>query len=314
MLYYTENMVYMQMKTTLLKFTIALIVIATCGVKLYSQEIEATVEVVTEGLTNDQKIQVDALRYTIDNYVNSQSFTGESWDGPKIPVSIGMQVSVLGTNNYSANLFIASRRTVSEEDGTSVINMKFEDNGKWNFEYSQGLTLSYDFNRYDNIASILDFYMLIIIGLDLDTYGELDGDFYYQRAKRVFDVASNQNATGWSPYATDYGRSTLINELISPRFDDFRKLIFSYYVDGVDLLATDRETALSNIADVIHGIADFKERYFSPSHILDLFFASKCQEICELFKGYTADPKVFRDLMFLDPTNTVRYEAARDGK
>jgi hypothetical protein len=60
-------------------------------------------------------------------------------------------------------------------------------------------------------------------------------------------------------------------------------------------------------------MADFQEKYMNPSHYIDAWFHSKSQELCELFKGYK-DTKVFRNLIFLNPSNTTRYEAAKEGR
>jgi hypothetical protein len=228
--------------------------------KSLGQEINATVDLVTEGMDNDHLVSVQYLKSTLENYINSNQFSNVDWEGPKIPVNISLQLTATGQNTYSANMFIASKRTISPEDETSTTNMMFEDKGKWNFEFTQGLSLSYDFNRYDNLSSLIDFYMLIIIGLDLDTYGELDGDQCFQRARRVFDIATGRNAPGWETYMTsEYGRLSFITDVSSPRFDEFRKLIFEYYVDGIDMLADDRPQALRNIGNTIHKMADFKE-------------------------------------------------------
>jgi len=281
---------------------------------LVSQEIEATVTLNTEGMPTEQLQSIEFFKITLERYLNSQKFSNVDWEGPKISVSISIQLTSMGRNNYAANLFIAAKRTIDEKDERSSTSMMFEDKGKWAFEYTDGLSLSYDFTRHDPIASILDFYMLIVIGLDLDSYGELDGDQCFQRAKQIFDIAVTRMAGGWQSFSDEYGRHTLIADLINARLDPFRKLIFEYYVDGLDLMDEDRQQALKNIAGTIGRMADFKERYLNQSHLMDLFFYAKCNELCELFRGNKDHPKIFRDLMFLDTRNTVRYEAARDGK
>ena len=282
--------------------------------ELKSQEIEATVNLVTEGMLNEHLQNIETFSNTLESYINSNQFSNVEWEGPKIQVSISIQLTATGRNTYSANLFIVSKRNILGQDEASSVAMMFEDKGNWSFEYNNNSSLSFDFMRYDNIASIIDFYMLIIIGLDLDSYGELDGDPCFTRAKNIFNVAVNRNAPGWESYSQNYGKQTLINDLTSPRLDAFRKLMFEYYVDGIDVIAEDKPKALRNLAKVINGMADFKERYLNQINLVELFFFTKCQEICELFSGYKENPKVFRNLMYLDPTNTVRYETARDAK
>ncbi len=284
-------------------------------IQLKAQEIEAVVSIDTEQLTNEQLQKVETLKNDIEDYINSQNFIADEWEGDKIPVSITIQLKGAGTNTFNANAFIVSKRSIlGEEDGESVA-MKFIDR-KWSFEYDRNASLSYDKNRFDPLTSFIDFYMLIIIGLDLDSYGELDGDKAFRAADNILNIAANYNALGWDNTLSkrEYGRKSLIYELSNARFNDFRKLMFEYYIDGIDMLTIDKEKAIDNIVAIISKMADFKERYVNPSNLLDSFFYTKSNEIAELLNGYKKDIKVFRDLMFLDTPNTTLYEAARDGK
>ena len=301
------------MKKIIYFVSFAVILVASNHFSIKAQEIECTVDIVTESLSQEHIMNLESFKSKIMDYVNSNKFSDVDWEGPKIQVSISIQLVPIGTKNYSANMFISSKRTISEETDKSAVNMQFEDMGKWNFEYSSGISLSFDYNRYDNLSSIIDFYMLIIIGLDLDTYQELSGDGCFRRAKNIFDVAALYNAHGWSTHSTDYGRFTLISDLVSPRMDGFRKLVLEYYLDGLELIEHNKDEALKNMAYTIDAMADFRERYINPSHYMEAWFLTKCNELCDLFRGYS-DKKVFRNLMFLNPTNTVRYEAARDNK
>ena len=305
------------MKKTIYKSAIiACLFIFCCSLfTATAQEIDAIVTVDTEQLTNEQLQNVENLKNDLEYYINSQSFLTDEWEGPKIPVNITIQLKGTGTNTYSANVFIVSKRSIlGDEDGTSVA-MKFIDR-KWTFEYNRNVSLSYDKNRFDPISSFIDFYMLIIIGLDLDSYGELDGSGAFRIADNILNIASNYNALGWENTMSkrEYGRKTLIYELSNARFDEFRRLMFEYYVDGIDMLTSDKEEAIDNIVNTISKMADFKERYVNPSNLLDSFFYTKSNELAELLNGYSKDPKVFRNLMFLDTPNTSLYEAARDGK
>lgn len=281
-----------------------------------AQEIDPIVTLDTELLSNEQLQNVESLKSNLEEYLGSQSFTNQEWEGPKIPVSITIQLTGGGSSGsvFSANMFIVSKRGIlGKEEGTTVA-MQFIDR-KWSFEYRSNASLSYDPNRYNPITSVLDFYMLVIIGLELDSYGELDGNDAFRRANNLLNVALNAGAGGWtSSSEREFTRRTLIYELTNARFDDFRKLMFEYYIDGIDMLTTDKEKALDNIAYTISQMADFKERYVNPSHLLDVFFHAKSKELAELLRGYKKDMRVFRNLIFLDTPNTSLYEAARDGK
>ena len=155
--------------------------------------------------------------------------------------------------------------------------------------------------------------MMLIIGMDLDSYGELDGNVAFDRAKQVLLLGANQGVDGWGTYAApgELTKYTLISELTDPRYHNFRKLITELYLDGMDLLAKNKQKALGNIAQTISKMADFKEkRMVGPSAFLQMFFDTKSREFAALFKGYP-DGKVFDNLIYLDPTNAHIYNEAR---
>jgi hypothetical protein len=91
-------------------------------------------------------------------------------------------------------------------------------------------------------------------------------------------LGANQGVDGWGTYAApgELTKYTLISELTDPRYHNFRKLITELYLDGMDLLAKNKQKALGNIAQTISKMADFKEkRMVGPSAFLQMFFDTK---------------------------------------
>jgi hypothetical protein len=79
-------------------------------------------------------------------------------------------------------------------------------------------------------------------------------------------------------------------------------------------MAFNKEKATEALAGIIADMASFKQNKLTgPSVLLQLFFDSKAQELASIFKGYQ-DKKVFNDLIYLDPSNTMLYNEARDSK
>lgn len=277
----------------------------------FAQEIDATVTVNMEQLDPERRMHVSSMERDVMNYINNQRFTSIEWDGPKIPVDITIYLSGGNRNVFAGRLFIASRRQLLDTEEGSSIALRMLDN-KWNFPYSQGANLSFNQMRFDEFTSLLDFYMMIVIGMDLDTYGELDGTIAYEQAKQVLLLGANRGADGWSTYAApgEFTKFTLVTELTDLRYHDFRKMIFEYYVDGLDLMASDKSTALENIAETLEDMADFKhKKMVGPSALLQAFFDAKSRELAGLFEGYK-NKTVFDKLIYLDPTNSMLYQDA----
>lgn len=284
--------------------------------QMKSQEIEAHVSVNVEQIPQEYRISINTIANDIERYLNNQRFTSIDWEGPKIPVDITIALAGGNRNVYSAQIFIASKRHIFGTDGGQSIALRLLDK-TWTFEYNLGANHSYNPQRYYPLTTLLDFYMLLIIGFDLDTYDELSGTSVYEQAKLLATMAASYQADGWQTISKpgEFTRFNFINELTNMRYEEIRKLIASYYLDGLDFMSEDRDAALANLAYVIQELADYKRnKMVEHSIILQAFFEAKALELAETFKGYTKHPGVFKDLMYLDPTNTAVYEDASQGR
>jgi len=283
---------------------------------MYSQEIRANVTVNMDLIPFDSRQYVASLKYDLENYINNQRFTDIEWEGPRIPVEISIYLTGANKTYFSAQLIVISKRIIpgTNEEGQSIA-MKFLDKN-WSFEYQSGAILSYNPTRFNEFTSLIDFYMLLVIAHDLDTYGELDGTKYYDQAKQIIQMAASLNKSGYSInyQPGEITRYSIVSEFSDPRYEPFRKAIFSYYVDGLDMMETNPQLAKQNIIRAIEDMADFKKnKLTSASNFILLFFDAKAPEIAQIFRGET-NSKIWDALLYLDPTNTMLYQEAMKGK
>lgn len=281
----------------------------------FSQELEANVTVNMEQLAPENRVDAMTLESDLKSYINNQRFTDYEWDGPPIPVDISIVLSGGYQNQYSARLFIASKRYIYGQEGGTSVTMRLIDN-QWSFEYSRGAIPSYNPTRFNEFSSLIDFYMLLVIGYDMDTYGQLDGTPVYEIAKNICQIGATRQAPGYSTFSNpgEFTRYALVSELTDLRFQPLRKLIFEYYVDGLDLMIEDEELAFENLRYIIADMADFKKNTLvGPSVMLQAFFDAKAEELANLFKDRPDNASVYNNLIYLNPTNTQLYEEARDG-
>ncbi|MFN9981309.1 MAG: DUF4835 family protein, partial [bacterium] len=85
-------------------------------------------------------------------------------------------------NTYSGILTVMSYTVL--EDGSKSILMRAMDK-QWTFEYAPGNMMSFQANRFNALSSPIDFYILMSIGMFLDTFAELDGTPIYEKAKVI---------------------------------------------------------------------------------------------------------------------------------
>jgi hypothetical protein len=284
------------------------------NVTLCAQELQATVNVNMQTLTQDQRQDMMSMARDVENYLNNNRYLNRDWEGEKIPVDVTIYVNSRNGNRVSGRLSVVSKRLVNNVVGTGSGLLRVFDQD-WSFEWSFSPTLVYQPLRYDAFTSVLDFYMLVAIGLDMDTYDDLAGTEAYKVAQQI---AQSGNAQGVSQFSTVYQpgqltRMSLITELMDMRFQPFRRLIYDYH-DAMDTYDTDKLKGLADLELVIRDIAEYKKNKLSArSVLLQVFFDAKSMEIAGMFKGVKS-PGLWADLRFLDPGNTQLYEAAQQGK
>ncbi len=275
--------------------------------KVQAQELSATVFVNMEQLTQEARINVSTMEKDLTNYLNNQKFSNIDWEGPKIPINLTIYITSGSNGKYSGKLIFVSKRNIKgSEGGTSSSFKIYEDN--INFDYSQGSSFTLNPQRCDKFISIIDFYTYLALGLDFDSYGDLEGTKLYEVARQIANNCRD-NADGWQTFSQpgDFTRYNLVSEMLNPNFEQFRKLIYSYHVDGLDKMSTDRALALKNIQAFISDLADYKKNKMSGSSVfLQSFFDAKALELITIFKG-TNNVQVLKDLKYLDPTNTTLY-------
>jgi hypothetical protein len=289
------------------------VLILFASISMKAQEIQADVSIDMQQIEEENRYNLRTMESDIESYINNQKFTEIDWQGNPIPVDISIVLTGGFNNRYAAQIFVASKRVIYGTDGGTSIALKLVDR-EWSFEYAQGAMLSYNPNRFNEFSSLIDYYMLLVIGFDMDTYSELEGSKVYEKAKQICMLGASQNAPGYDTFVEpgEFTRYSLVSELTDPRYEPLRILIFEYYFDGLDMMHEDRELAKETLAYIIQEMAEFKrDKLVTPSVIIQAFFESKAPELAEIFKGYKKHPQVFSNLAYLDPTNTQIYDEAQ---
>lgn len=296
-----------------MKYLLLLSIIFITNIKLLSQEIEAKVFVDVQQLQQENRVNVQTMANDLERYINNTKFTTMQWDGPKIPVDISIILSGGFNNNFQGRLIITSQTRLNGDDNIRTTVLRLMD-AQWSFEYARGAFFSYNPLRYDPFITLIDFYMNLVIGADMDTYEELGGSKFYDNARQLCILGANNNGQGYQTISQpgELTRYNLVNELVDLRFEEFRKLVFAFFYDGLDLMVTDKEQGLKNLVSVIKDMANFKrEKMTGPSVYLQVFFDAKSKEIAQTLTGYPVE-EVFKDLMYLDPSNSTLYQQAMD--
>jgi hypothetical protein len=276
-----------------------------------AQEVEATVTVNAEQLPSALRDEVAGFGEDLRRYVDEMRWTEYEWDGAKVKMNFNVVFTGFSDGHMNAKLLVGSQRTIDRSDAASPM-MKVLDES-WSFPYSRNQPLQRDYNRYDELTGLIDFYVYIALGLDLDSYNKFGGAPMYGRARDIAQRAQTRSSGGaWSTQVQSgvFSRMGLVREVNDIRYNPVRQFIYDYHFNGLDLMAANRVAALDSINTQLGDLVITKNKLVEGSTLLRVLTDAKHVELSELFVGY-ADETVWRKLAYIDPGHTTVYEAAR---
>ncbi len=275
----------------------------------FGQEFRCTVDINTRALTGSDFTHLNDLNQQIEAYLNDRSWTNDTYQREeRIQCTITITftgANTSGIDQFTARLTIGSQRPIYGTP-TSTTVFQFQDQN-WSFAYDRNQSLFYDPERYHPLASMLDFYANMMLGYDYDTFSELGGSPYFERARRVAEIANGAGAAGWNALSDDRNRGALIAQLMDPRMQAFRTAMYTYYLNGLDMFLLDLREARSNILDALDTIREVHEQ-MAINLPIELFFSAKKEELTAVFENSSVGSQAYGILLEVDPQNAGTYD------
>lgn len=300
-----------------LKFLTFLIVCLICTSQtVFSQDLKVTVSIITDALSASDKDRLKNFVQQTTDYLNRNKFSTKVLE-PDYTVEADFQFnfrSITGTDNYDAQLFVASRRKIDDATQRSAAPVqspifRFLDD-RVTFVYNNSTRFEKNDSRFDPLLSLLDYYAYMILGYDEDTYFVKGGTSLFQKALDICNKPISDKK-GWteSGGGSKPTRLQIVQELLSVRFDGFRKGLFEYMWMGMDSLTINKRDAFKNILSSLERIDQVKKsevKYYN----IDIFYETKSGEIAKTFQDY-GDRTIYDKLIKFDPAHRSVYEEAQ---
>lgn len=270
------------------------------------QELACDVQLDRSQLSGSEFSFLNDLQRQIEEYLNERNWTEDQFL-PSERIACSMQIvfkKSTSVTEFRTQLVVTTRRPIhGTSQSTEVVRINDQE---WEFEYSRGASLRYDPNRYNALTSVLDFYANLILGYDYDTFSELGGTEYFESARRVANEAKGTGDPGWSTTSSERNRRDLIDDILEQRHQPLRKAYYRYHRKGLDRFVKNPEKARSEVLGVLEALQEFR-RNLSNSYPLDLFFASKYQELAAMFAGGEQSNRAYNLLTQVDPGHSSEY-------
>jgi hypothetical protein len=276
-----------------------------------AQELNAlvTINVGPKIQTTDRNVFRD-MKTAIQQFLNSRKWTNDAFQThEKINCSILININEMPSIGiFSASVQVQSARPIYNSNYTSLL-LNFADRD-WEFEYIESQPLEYNDNTYlNNLTSMLAFYAYLVIGMDYDSFSELGGTPYFQKALNVVNNSQSSNRPGWQSLSGNRNRYWITENLLNPQMADIRRTQYSYHRLGLD---TFEKTPDQSREIILKGLKDVKRiRDINPNAILVIsFFDAKSKELANIFSGgaITIRREAYDLIVSMDPSNRSTYE------
>jgi len=155
---------------------------------------------------------------------------------------------------------------------------------------------------------MLAFYAYVILGFDYDTFSELGGTTYFQRALTVVNNAQQSPRPGWQQLGSNRNRYWLIESIINPQMQELRKAMYTYHRMGLDTFDKDPDNSRRIILTGLKEIQKIRE--INPNSILIVgFLDAKSKEVANIFSDGNIQTRreAYDVITTIDPTNNALY-------
>ena len=282
---------------------------------LIAQELNCEVSVNAEKITSAQREYLRNFEADVKKYMNENKWTDADLGGEKIDCSMTIYfISAAGNNDYTAQIVVGSQRPIyigNDKSGRNTQILRIADD-KWEFIYVPNQPMVKDEYRFEPLTGVLNYYAYLIIGMDLETYVELDGSQCFQKALNICNLAmATSYAKDWQSSAGTYSRFGFLDELMNLKYQQYRISFTSYHFDGLDLLGTKPQEGLNAMLKAIEAIGEIRQRQNPRSVLVRIFFDTKYLEIAESFLA-ASDRSVYSKIIEADPSHQGTYDTYRN--
>lgn len=250
----------------------------------FSQELNCQLVVDARQTGNENFPIFKTLEKQLREFINNKKWSSKTFKNQeRIDCNFVIVVNEYSGQSFRASLQVQSSRPVY---GASLNSPIYNFNDKnFDFDYLEYQNLIFNPNQFEsNLMSVLAFHVYMILALDADSFSENGGDAYYKQAQTITNYSQQGNYKGWKVEDGLQSRFTLIDNVLSPTFKEFRDVIYNYHRFGLDAMSENTKAGKEIIATSLKQFQVMNSRR-PNSFLLRNFFDAKADEIEQIFTG-----------------------------
>lgn len=274
------------------------------------EELNATVTLNASRVQGTNTEVFDQLQASLEEFINNRKWTSNTYEEQeRIICNFSFVVnSYSDDGSFDCSLMVQATRPVFGSTYRSTL-FKYEDKSiKFNYQPYDRLEFIED-NLDNNLTAVVAYYVYIIIGMDLDSMGELGGSEFLNKALTIAGNAQNLGDAGWRAGSSTNNRYAIIDDYMNGAMEPVRKMMYRYHRLGLDTMFRNADNGRKEITE---GIALLKKAYEDRplAYFTKLFTEYKVDEIVNIYSKCTPEEKrsVVETLSNINPSLSSEWE------
>lgn len=271
---------------------VSLLLLMLVPANVAAQELKANVTLNTEKIQGTNTEVFDVLKTSLDEFINNTKWTSFEYEEyERISCNFSFVVeSYAEDGTFGCTLMVQSLRPVYGSSYSTPV-FKYQDNDiKFKYMAYDRLEFRED-NLDNNLVAVIAFYAHLIIGMDMDTMGELGGSEFLNKAMNIATGAQSLGGTGWQSGTSTRNRFTIIDDYMNSSMIAVRQMMYQFHRKGFDIMFREPDRGREEIAKSLEFLqAGYQERPLS--YFPKLFTEYKQEELVNIFsKGDEKEKK-----------------------
>jgi hypothetical protein len=252
--------------------------------EISSQELNCLVNINYDQIAGSNRQVFETLQDALTEFINKKKWTNRVVK-PEERVDCSMNIIITSRedNVFTATLQIqSSRPTYGSSYLTPVLNIKDND---FKFRYNEFDPLNYNRNAFDsNLISTIVFYVYTILGVDADTFSKFGGQYELEEAQNAMLQAQQSGLAAWQNVVGKQNRFLLIDNLLAPKLQKYREVMYDYHIKGMDNFTANKDFAKQTIETSVLSMEQLFNKTIG-NYLIRVFFDAKADEIVNIYSG-----------------------------
>ncbi len=271
-------------------FILILVQIVVIFSTVNAQYVKANVTVKLEKLHQDLRLDMQNFHAEVREYIETNEWSDDKSAFDEITVTITIVIDNVSSsfeNVYSARFHIFSTTGFQEGDK------------EWRFPYRRNQIMLFDPNIFDSLTGLIDFYIYILIGEELDRYEQYGGEMYFNKALLIAQLGKSDRYNRWWEK-----RETYIRRYLAESHRPYRDMSSWFYAAHYWTLENDYDESELAAEETLKLLKIIAANTFEQEFKVN-FFRRNYKNIALVFSPFE---NMYSEIIKIDPERKDFYE------